>query len=449
VGVEALAGEKPMLKKFLDLDNWSKLAVSYLWGSMFLGKVSAYLGLAVGAAFLFSPRVLWDRWYLALTRHRYPLNGVAWALLVSMTYGIAQVIHGVLLGYSVLTALQILVFNICPFYLFLGIWVGYRHPGTVRKYIRFMAWLTLIYAPIYFLFLNKLKFTLTGILPGTGLDVLATAGSGTVPLLGLLTMEPYLVTFWLPIVVLVCLTIANQERADWLGLGLCLLVWGKLTKKMGRLLAILGCIAGVLAIAALVDLKLPPIPGRGGELSARGTIARMAGAISPELSADAGGGAANARFYYGTVYWREHWWAAIRGEVSRDPKTMAFGLGYGYPLARLAGREVEKEGTRSPHSVFYFTYAYSGLVGFAIFCWLAVRILILLWQAYRITGVTFGLIYFLYSLIGAFFGNLIETPQAAIPLYLVLGLLIGPMFLQTDPVYHAEEPTPDHVAELV
>jgi hypothetical protein len=449
VGIEALAREKPMLKKFLDLDNWSKLAVSYLWGSMFLGKVSAYLGLAVGAAFLFSPRVLWDRWYLALTRRRDPLNGVAWALLVSMTYGIAQIIHGVLLGYSVLTALQILVFNICPFYLFLGIWVGYRHPGTVRKYIRFMAWLTLIYAPIYFLFLNKLKFTLTGILPGTGLDVLATAGSGTVPLLGLLTMEPYLATFWLPIVVLVCLTIANQERADWLGLGVCLLVWGKLSGKMGRLLAILGCIAGVLVIAALVDLKLPPIPGRGGELSARGTIARMAGAISPELSADAGGGAANARFYYGTVYWREHWWAAIRNEVSRDPKTMAFGLGYGYPLARLAGREVEKEGTRSPHSVFYFTYAYSGLVGFAIFAWLAVRLLLLLWQTYKVTGVSFGLIYFLYSLIGAFFGNLIETPQAAIPLYLVLGLLIGPMFLQVDPVYHAEELMPAHVAELV
>jgi hypothetical protein len=128
---------------------------------------------------------------------------------------------------------------------------------------------------------------------------------------------------------------------------------------------------------------------------------------------------------------------------------MAFGLGYGYPLARLAGREVEKEGTRSPHSVFYFTYAYSGLVGFAIFSWLAVRLLLLLWQTYRVTGVSFGLIYFLYSLIGAFFGNLIETPQAAIPLYLVLGLLIGPMFLQTDPVYHAEEPAPAHVAELV
>jgi hypothetical protein len=438
-----------MLKKFLSLDIWCKLVVLYLWGSLFLGKVSAYIGLAVGAACLFSLRVLWDRWYLALTRRHDPLNGVAWALLVSMTYGVAQVIRGVLIGYPVFTALQIFVFNVCPFYLFLGIWVGFRHPGTARKYVRFMAWLTVIYSPIYFLFLSKVNLTLTGILPGSGLDVLASPGSGTVPLLGLLTMETYLVKFWLPIVVLVCLTIANQERADWVGLGLCLLVWGQLSKKMGRILAITGCIAGVLAIAALVDLKLPPIPGRGGELSARGTIARMAGAISPELSADVGGGAANARFYYGTVYWREHWWGAIRNEVSRDYKTMAFGLGYGYPLAKLAGREVEKEGTRSPHSVFYFTYAYSGLVGFAIFCWLAVRIMLLLWQTYRATGIAFGLIYFLYSLIGAFFGNLIETPQAAIPLYLVLGLLIGPMFLQVDPVYSTEEPVPAHVAEFV
>jgi hypothetical protein len=449
VGFEVLTREKPMLKKFLSLDIWCKLVVLYLWGSLFLGKVSAYIGLAMGVAFLFSARVLWDRWYLALTRRRDPLNGVAWALMVSMIYGIAQVIHGVLLGYPLFTALQILVFNVCPIYLFFGIWVGFRHPGTARKYIRFMAWLTVLYTPIYFLFLSKVNLTLTGILPGSGLDVLASPGSGTVPLLGLLTMEPLLARFWLPIVVLVCLTIANQERADWVGLGLCLLVWGKLSKQMGRILAIVGCIAGVLAIAALVDLKLPPIPGRGGELSARGTIARMAGAISPELAADVGGGAANARFYYGTVYWREHWWAAIRSEVSKDPKTMTFGLGYGYPLARLAGREVEKEGTRSPHSVFYFTYAYSGLVGFAIFCWLAVRIMLLLWQTYRVTGISFGIIYFLYSLIGAFFGNLIETPQAALPLYLVLGLLIGPMFLQGDPVYSAEEPMPAHVAELV
>ena len=113
-------------------------------------------------------------------------------------------------------------------------------------------------------------------------------------------------------------------------------------------------------------------------------------------------------------------------------KTMIFGLGYGYPLAKLASRGVEKEGTRSPHSIFYFTLAYSGIVGFAIFCWLEICVLLLLWRVYKVTGQTFGLIYFIYTLIGAFFGNLIETPQAAIPLYLLWVWSTGPILLQTD-----------------
>jgi hypothetical protein len=52
-------------------------------------------------------------------------------------------------------------------------------------------------------------------------------------------------------------------------------------------------------------------------------------------------------------------------------------------------------------------------------------------------------------LIGAFFGNLIETPQAAIPLYLVIGMVTGPIFLQIDRVSHDEEPVHADVAEMV
>jgi hypothetical protein len=449
MGFEVLAREKPMLKKFQSLDNWSKLAVLFLWGSEFIGKASAYVGLALGGLLIFSTRVLWDRWYLALTRRSDPLNRVAWALLVSLLYGFAETIYGVLQGYPLFTALQILVFNLCPIYLFLGLWVGFRHPGTIRKYYRFLAWFTVIYVPLYFLFFKNLNITLTGIIPGTGLEILGSPGSGSLVLLGLLTLERSLAQFWLPIVVLICLTIAFQERADWVALGLSLVVWGKITNKIGRLLAIGGCVFGILLIASLVDLKLPPLLGRGGELSARGTIARMAGSISPEMGSKFGADPAVARFDYGTVYWRTHWWAAIRSEVSKDYKTMFFGLGYGYPLGKLNSSGVEKEGVRSPHSIFYFTLAYSGVVGFAIFCWLAICVLLLLWRVFRVSGEAFGLICFLYSLIGAFFGNLIETPQAAIPLYLLCGMAIGPIFLQRDQVYDDEQLVHADVAEMV
>ena len=450
VGFEDLTREEPMLKKFLSFDNWTKLVVFYMWTSVFTGKASAYVGLALGALLVFSVRVLWDRWYLALTRRGDPLTGVGWALLVSMLYGIAQVIYGVsFIGHPLVTALQILVFNVCPVYLFLGIWVGTRHPGTIRKYIRFLIWWTVIYTPFYFLFFRHLNLSLTGILPGSGLDLLSNPGSGTLPLLGLLTLEPYLARFWFPIIVLVLLTIANQERSDWLGLGVILVIWGKLSGKLGRVFGIIGCIFGVLLIASLLDLKLPPIRSRGGELSARGTLGRMAGSFSPELAAEISGSRADAAMYYGTVYWRKHWWAAIRNEVSKDWKTMVFGLGYGYPLGKLTSIGVEKEGVRSPHSIFYFTLAYSGIVGFAIFCWLEISVLHLLWRVYKVTGETFGLMFFIYTLIGAFFGNVLETPQDAIPFYLLCGLSMGSFFLEKGKVYSDEQPVAAHVAELV
>ena len=159
--------------------------------------------------------------------------------------------------------------------------------------------------------------------------------------------------------------------------------------------------------------------------------------------------ALHSQFYYGTVYWREHWWAAIRNEITKENKTMIFGMGYGYPLATLAGKAVEKEGTRSPHSIFYFTVAYSGIVGFAIFVWLVVTVLLLLWQTHTVIGDTFGLLFFLYALIGAFFGNMIETPQGSIPLYLLLGMVIGPMLVHLDMVQRAARTAPAEVAELV
>jgi O-Antigen ligase len=436
-----------MLKKFREFDGWTKAIAVLLFGSMFLGKAFPYIAVTFGGLLLFSPRLLWDRWYLALTRRQDPLNGFAWPLLISLLYGFAQLIHGLLLGYPLFVALEILLFNISPVYIFLGIWAGYCHPGIVRAYIRYIAWFLVVYTPLYFLFLNKLNLSWGG--ADSDSPVLGSPGSGSVTLLGLLAYEPDLVKFWAPILVLACLTIANQERADWLGLGLALMIWGKLAKKMSRVLAVLGTIVVVLLIAALLDLRLPALPGRGGELSARETVARMAGSVSPELAESVGGGRGNALFYYGTVYWRKQWWAQIRSEVSKDTTTMIFGLGYGYPLAKLTGNAgTVKEGTRSPHNIFYFALAYSGLVGVGIFFWLEFGVIRILYRVFKVTGQIYGLAYFVYSFSGAFFGNFLETPTAIL-FYLMLGLCIGPMFLQMDIDRRAALAEPMQVAELV
>jgi hypothetical protein len=420
-----------MFKKIRTADNWTKLIAFFLCFGGLLGKASGYIGLLLGGLLLFCPRILWDRWYVALTRRTDLLNAWSWLLLASLLLGFAELGYGLMLGYPLLTALEILVFNLCPVYVFLGVWIGARHPGFLRQFTRFSAIYAVIYTPIYFLFLSKLNLSLTGLVPGNDLDVFGNPGSGSITILGLLCYEASLTAFWLPLLVLTCLTIANQERSDWVGLILALGMWGFLTKRLGRVVGITAIIAAILGVAALVDLKLPAIAGRGGELSARGTISRMAGAISPELAQEVGGDRANAHFYYGTVYWRKHWWANIRSEVSKTWKTQIIGLGYGYPLARLADSGTQKEGTRSPHNILYFCYAYSGFVGVAIFVVLELCMFRILWRVFRTTGQVFGLLFFSYQIVQALFGNSIETPQAGVVVYILVGLAIGPAFRQT------------------
>jgi hypothetical protein len=249
-------------------------------------------------------------------------------------------------------------------------------------------------------------------------------------ILGLLAYEPSLVQFCLPLIVLCCLTLANQERGDWLGLIVALTVWGTLARKLSRVLIIAGAVASILLAAYLVDLRLPGFADRGGELSARDTVARMVGSISPNLAEEAGASVSNSDFYYGTVYWRKHWWEQIRNEVSASAETTVFGLGYGYPLAALAGPQVEATGTRSPHNIFYFNYGYSGLLGVAIFIWLQLALLQLLWRAFKATGEPYGLVFLVYVLIQASFGNYLENPEAGIFVYLILGLVLGPALNQ-------------------
>src|SRR6202050_5537144 len=121
---------EPQAKKIRNWDAWSKWVLFLLVGYSLTGRSFAYLGippakLFIGdltlAAFIFlRPRKLFDPWIKALTKGG-ALGPLAWILLISISYGIFQVIRGVLLGFPPLTAMQNLVFNIYPLYLFLGI----------------------------------------------------------------------------------------------------------------------------------------------------------------------------------------------------------------------------------------------------------------------------------------------------------------------------------------
>jgi O-antigen ligase len=81
---------------------------------------------------------------------------------------------------------------------------------------------------------------------------------------------------------------------------------------------------------------------------------------------------------------------------------------------------------RTPHSVFFYALGYGGWIGVVLFVSLQATCAALMWRAYRITGQSFGIAVWAFSLLGAFFGNVLETPSGAIPFYLILGLVVGP-----------------------
>jgi O-antigen ligase/polysaccharide polymerase Wzy-like membrane protein len=295
--------------------------------------------------------------YFGLTGHN-SLTSVSWALLISLMYGICGVGYGVLSGYSLVTALQILSCNLYPFYLFLGIWGGVQDPAFVRKYIRFFAWFGTAFIPIDIVLRNR-SAVLFHSAVGTGFGVL----------LGIFAFEPRLRRYWLPIAVFSFSLIAHQVRGDWLGLAIALLVWGTATKNLGRIAGMIAVIGTLLIVGAILDVHLRALPGRGGELSTRETASRALSAVSPELAMEY---SSNARAYAGTVSWRKSWWKGIREAVSENYQTMMFGLGYGFPIYTLGQGELRttKSGIRSPHNIFYFVLAYSGVVGLiCLFGW--------------------------------------------------------------------------------
>jgi hypothetical protein len=396
-------------------------------GFSLFGRSFAYLGIPPAKIFIgdatlaalavFQPRALVNRWVAALVRTD-PLSGFSWVLLLSIMYGFVEVVRGVVTGYNAVTALQNLVFNLYPCYLFLGLWAGIHKPDLLRKYIRITAWTAATYGLLYLFVLQKISLTI----PGTDVDVLPQAGGGTFQILGILSFEKKPSRFWFPIVVCGFMLLAMQMRAEWVGAVVSTFIWGVLGKKIKQVSLVAALIVCLLGIGYVADIHLPGAASRGGEISTREIIGRGISAVDPSLAAEY---SSNSRTYAGTVQWRTDWWKAIRAYVSQDAVTFLIGPGYGFPLKDLV-HYTKSLDIRTPHSVFYFTLGYSGCVGVALFYALQIAILALLWRAYRVTAQPFGLAFWAAAIISGSFGNFFETPVGAIPAYLLLGLCVAP-----------------------
>src|ERR1039458_1721765 len=349
--------------------KWSSIALFLIVGYCLAGRSFAYLGIPpwhvfigeiVLAAFLFAgPETVRGPWTRLAPRIQ-KLRRLVRIYLIFLAYGIFQVFHGIVMGYSPFTALRDLAFNYYPVFFLLGLWVGLREPDFLPRLFRLLAWFNGLYGVAYILFLNRVNWTFPGVSDQlTPVQIFGMPEYSFVILLGLLVYEPNLGRVWHLLTLNAFVLLGMQIRAEWLGLGFGLILWGWLTRRLKRMLAAGAVIVLLLAVMFVIDFKIPGAELRGaGEISARDLVGR---ALAPLDSERAANYTSYSEMDAGTTVWRTIWWAAIWQSVNQSRRTSLFGFGYGYPLGDLVPY-LEGEFIQTPHSVFFYALGYTGCI---------------------------------------------------------------------------------------
>lgn len=406
---------------------WHKVAGFLIVGYLCMTRSFAYIGvpplfigeIVLGGFVLLKPRVALGTWATSLLRAS-PLNALALALLVFMLYGVCQVGRGVLDGSSLLYTMKFFVFNYYSIYLMFGIWIGLQCPEFFPKLIHVIAWASGLYSLIWLLVLRYVEVYL----PGSEVPLFGVPSAGAVAILGLLCFERDLRAVWPVLALNIMVTLALQARATWLGVAVGMFVWGLLTGRLGRVVAV--GVAG-LAVIGMIELSGVQLGVGGRPISMGEILGRVIAPIDLELAKEL---TPHATKHASTAAWRELWWEQIWRSVHSAPMLEAFGHGYGFDLFGLAPESVrtgqEEFDVRTPHSVFYYALGYTGWVGVVLFAVFQLTILRVLWEAFRRGGQPAGVVFWAMSMAMACFEAGFETPYKAIPFYLLVGMGMAP-----------------------
>jgi hypothetical protein len=404
---------------------WQKVILVLIIGYLTLGRSFAYLGvpplkifigeLVLVAFLLFRSRALIGEWFDSLLDPYRATHNFSWALLLFIQYGIFEALRGISLGYSVLTTLQNLVFNIYPAYFFIGLWVA-KDPEFLARLVRIQLWITAVYGPLYVLFLNQV----TAVVPSSNVPIFAYNGA-LLGILGAISFERNVARLWLPLMLNTFVMLAVQVRSEWLACFLSVGIWSVITGRTRTFVAGLVLVAGLIGYWA--DLRLPSPRGRGGEVSSREIVMRAAAAVNPAWAVEH---SKSGSQYAGTISWRKVWWNAIWDSAHATPTTAAIGEGYGFRLGDLVPY-LRGEDIRTPHNIFFYVLGYTGWLGVALFAIFLSTLLHLMWRVYSLTGQPFGILLWVAGLASACFGNMFEAPSGAIPFYLLMGMAAAPI----------------------
>ncbi|MBI3610278.1 MAG: O-antigen ligase family protein [Nitrospirae bacterium] len=339
--------------------------------------------------------------------------------------GVFQVFRGIQEGYPSLTSVRDLAFNYYGLYFFLGLWVGLRSPHFLPKLVRALAWSNGIYGVAYVLFLSNV----TWIMPGVPKEVVDVTVFGqplgsAIALIGLLAFESDLWSVRYLFLLNLFVLLAMQIRGEWLAFALGLLIWGWMNKRLKQFAVAGAYLILLFALMAAIDLHIPGPALRGGTISVRDIVGRTLAPINQDLAYEY---TSEYKTAEDTVLFRTVWWAQIWTSVNESPTRALLGFGYGFPLGDLVPY-LEGEFIRTPHNVFFYALGYTGWIGVAIFFGFQAELVKLLWRSWKQAGQSFGLLFWVTSLVLACFAAFFEAPYGAIPFYLVTGCACAPLF---------------------
>ena len=420
------------------MGGWGKLAMFLVCGYSLFGRTFAYIGIPSAKIFIGDVVLLLflvactgavsGPWLRGLLR-RTPYSAFLWSMLLFLCWGVVELVRGIALGYSMLTALQNLVFNVYPLYFFLGLWAAFTVPDLLSKTVRTVVWMSCLYGLIYFPLLKQIPLFK---LPFVDVELFGPPGGAGMAILGLSYLEKDLRRWWLPLSFSIFLILAGQVRSGWLATIAIVALLSILEGRFRRFVWGAGFVAALLLIGFWTDFDIPSPAGRGGSVSSRELVARAVASVDRDAAREY---SSNADMYAGTVSWRQNWWNAIWASVHDDVETAALGHGYGFELHSLA-RYVPHD-VRTPHSVFFYALGYTGWVGVVLFAAFQTSLGVLLWRCWLWNRDPFGLALWLSSLISGSLGNYFETPFGAIPYYLLTGMAAAALLCK--PAHTAEE----------
>lgn len=396
-------------------------------GYMTFQRPFAYLGvpgfpLYVGellllSFFVFRPAVSGHRLVRSLVEPG-PLGALAWSMVLVITYGITLALRGEMANFPRRLLVQELVFNIYPLYIFLGLWLGERDPRLLERFMLVMSWVVGIYGVVYMLFLNYTVVTI----PGTDILLFRSPLGQAGILIALIAFRVRGYRFWIPFALNLFVLLGIQNRAAYAGFAVGLVVWALMAKQVGKLLGVVAFAAILLGAGWVLDLRLEFARG-ASEYSARNIVAAVVAPFDEDAAAQYSD---DARNFAGTTEWRKTWWSGIWNGVHSSASRTAFGAGYGFELTSDAFLKSSDDDLRTPHNWFFYSLGYGGWVGVAVFVFLLGSLGALLWRAFRVTSIAFGVPFLALSATVGAFSNFFETPYAAIPVWVIAGMAAAP-----------------------